>query len=121
MTSYATHGMFERRSLAVALAAGALLLASAGLATDQAAALGTAQLNGDELRVTGETGVDHIALRLEAGVPRNLQIDLDDDGLAEATFDRNSFDTVIVFARGGNDTCASTRPTASSQTATRPR
>src|SRR4029077_7544226 len=59
--------------------------------------------DGTELRVTGDTGTDHIALRLQAGVPHNVQVDLDDDGAADATFDRDSFDTIVVFARGGDD------------------
>jgi hypothetical protein len=101
--------MIRRRSVAGMLAAGTLLLAAAaGLAADEAAAIGSAQvidtdLGDPELRVTGDTGTDHIALRLEAGVPDNLEVDLDDDGAAEATFDRGSFEKIVVFARGGDD------------------
>jgi hypothetical protein len=95
--------MIRRRSVAGMLAAGAILAAAAGLGADEAAAIGSAQVDGTDLRVTGDTGTDHIALRLEAGVPHNLQVDLDDDGAAEATFDRGSFDGITVFARGGDD------------------
>jgi hypothetical protein len=103
MSSHTTRPMIRRGSLAGMLAAGALLAAAAGLAADEAAAIGSAQVIGTDLRVTGDTGTDHIALRLEAGVPGNLQVDLDDDGAAEATFDRGSFDSIVVFARGGDD------------------
>ena len=103
MTSPIARPMIRLRSVVGLLAAGALLTAAAGLAADEAAAIGSAQVTGTELRVTGDTGTDHIALRLEAGVPRNLQVDLNDDGAAEATFDRGSFDNVVVVARGGDD------------------
>jgi hypothetical protein len=103
MTSPTARPMIRRRSVVGMLAAGALLTAAAGLGADEAAAIGSAQVTGSDLRVTGDTGTDHIALRLEAGVPGNLQVDLDDDGAAEATFDRGSFDNVVVFARGGDD------------------
>jgi hypothetical protein len=95
--------IIRRRSVVGLLAAGALLAVAAGLAADEAAAIGSAQVTGTELRVAGDTGADRIALRLEAGDRRNLQVDLDDDGAAEATFDRGSFDTVVVVARGGDD------------------
>jgi hypothetical protein len=103
MTSHTARLMIRRRSVVGMLVAGALLAAAAGLAADEAAAIGSAQLDGADLRVMGDTGTDHIALRLQAGVPDNLQVDLDDDGTAEATFDRGSFDGIVVFARGGDD------------------
>ena len=103
MISPTARPMIRRRSVVGLLAAGALLSVAAGLAADEAAALGSAQVTGTELRVAGDSGADHIALRLEAGVPRNLRVDLDDDGAAEATFDRGSFDTIVVVARGGDD------------------
>lgn len=103
MPSQTARLMLRRRSVVGMLAAGALLAAAAGLAADEAAAMGSAQVDGPELRVVGDTGTDHIALRLQAGVPRNLQVDLNDDGAAEATFDRDSFDNIVVFGRGGDD------------------
>ena len=108
LTINLTRPMIRRRSVVGMLAAGALLAAAAGLAADEAAAIGSAQvidseLGDPELRVTGDTGTDHIALRLEAGVPDNLQVDLDDDGAAEASFDRGSFEKIVVIARGGDD------------------
>ena len=98
-----TRSTIRRRSIAGMLAAVAILAAGAGLAADEAAAIGSAQVIGGDLRVTGDTDADQIALRLEAGAPDNLQVDLDDDGTADATFDRGTFDSILVLARGGDD------------------
>jgi Ca2+-binding RTX toxin-like protein len=92
----------RRRSLAGVLAAGALLAAGAGLAADRAAAA-SAQVHGTTLVVTGDNAADRIALRLDAASPNNLQVDLNDDGTAEATFDRSTFDRILVNARRGDD------------------
>src|SRR5262245_36317146 len=44
-----------------------------------------------------------MALRLQAGAPGNLEVDLNDDGTAEATVDRATFDRIQVDARRGGD------------------
>ena len=95
--------LIRRRSLAGLLAAGAML-AGAGIAVDGAAAAGTAQVAGGTLIVSGDRGADRIALRLEAGVPTRLQVDFGDDGTADATFDRATFDRIAVQAGRGDDT-----------------
>lgn len=96
--------LIRRRSLAALLAAGAALAAGAGIAADNAAAAGNAQVAGDTLFVSGDGGADRIALRLEAGVPTHLQVDFGDDGTADATFDRATFDRILVQAGRGDDT-----------------
>jgi Ca2+-binding RTX toxin-like protein len=93
----------RRRSLAGMLTAGALLAAGAGLTAEHATAAGTARVANGTLIVSGDRAPDRIALRLEAGVPANIQVDFGDDGTAAATFDRATFDRIAVRAAGGDD------------------
>jgi hypothetical protein len=58
---------------------------------------------GDTLTVVGSSRGESLALRLAAGDPNTLQVDFGDDGSAEKSFDRSTFDTVEVFLRSGND------------------
>jgi hypothetical protein len=104
VTTHTARTLIRRRSLAGLLAAGAVLAAGAGIAADRAEAAGTAQVAGGTLFVSGDRGADRIALRLEAGVPTRLQVDFGDDGTADATFDRATFDRILVRAGGGDDT-----------------
>jgi Ca2+-binding RTX toxin-like protein len=55
------------------------------------------------LTVTGTRGNDALALRLKAGVPGVLQVDVGDDGTAQFEFDRSTFDRIQVLAGAGND------------------
>ena len=57
----------------------------------------------DTLIVKGSRNNDRIALRLEAGQPGILQVDFDDDGTAEHSFDRATFSRIKIFAGRGND------------------
>jgi RTX calcium-binding nonapeptide repeat (4 copies) len=95
--------LIRRRSLAGLLAAGAVL-AGAGIGATGAAAAGTAQVAGGTLIVSGDRGADRIALRLETGVPTRVQVDFGDDGTADATVDRATFDRIAVRAGRGDDT-----------------
>jgi len=56
-----------------------------------------------ELKIKGTQANDKIALRLKAGEPNVLQVDLDDDGTAEFEFNRAAVKTIAVRARGGDD------------------
>ncbi len=93
----------RRRFIAGVLAAGAVLATGAVMAADRADAA-SAAVQGSTLVVSGDNLADRIALRLEAGVPTNLQVDLNDDGTADATFDRATFDRILVSTRRGDDT-----------------
>jgi hypothetical protein len=104
MTRITARPMIRRRSAAGLLATGALLAAGAALAADDAAAATRAEIQGTTLVVTGDNGPDVIALRLQAGVPTTLEVDVGDDGTAEASFDRATFDLIQVNARRGDDT-----------------
>lgn len=104
MTTITTsHHIPRRRLTAGALAAGAILVAGA-IAVDPAAAAPSSQVLGTTLFVEGDRSDDRIALRLEAGVPTNLQVDFGDDGVADATYDRGTFNQIVVRGRRGDDT-----------------
>jgi hypothetical protein len=55
------------------------------------------------LTVTGTATADVIALRLRAGAPGVIQVDVGDDGSAEFEFDRAIFRQIHVLAGDGND------------------
>jgi len=90
-----------RRSVAVAAAL------TVGLATAGAAAAAesppSASVTGDTLTVIGSSEADHIALRLAAGEPNTLQVDFDDDGSSDQSFDRSTFSNIAVILGRGDD------------------
>src|SRR5262245_8133509 len=55
------------------------------------------------LTVKGTRASDRIALRLKAGDPATLQVDLDDDGSADFHFRRADIAKIVVKARAGDD------------------
>ena len=55
------------------------------------------------LIVTGTKASEKIALRLQAGVPGTLQVDVGDDGSPDFSFDRGKIAKIAVNARAGND------------------
>ncbi len=55
------------------------------------------------LTVIGTHRSETIALRLKAGKPNKLQVDVGNNGSAQWEFNRNRFDRIIVFAGSGND------------------
>lgn len=55
------------------------------------------------LRVRGTEANDAIALRLAAGNPAVVQVDLRDDGSADFSFPRAEIDEISVKSRGGDD------------------
>ena len=98
-----------------ATAAAALVGGAAGIDPAQASAAPTHKAHSHEahferprlkhglLTVRGTNGSDSIALRLAADDPNVIQIDLNDDGSAEASFDRSAVTRIAVDARGGDD------------------
>ena len=62
-----------------------------------------AQLEQHTLHVEGTEANDAIALRLAAGNPAVLQVDIGDNGSADFSFPRASINRISVDARGGND------------------
>ena len=55
------------------------------------------------LMIPGSNATDKIALRLQAGDPAVLQIDVGDDGSADFTFERAAIAKIAVDARAGDD------------------
>jgi Ca2+-binding RTX toxin-like protein len=55
------------------------------------------------LRVKGTEASDKIALRLQAGDPATLQVDVGDDGSADFSFERKEIANIAVDARPGDD------------------
>ena len=90
-----------RRALALAALTGACLVAALGLATDQASADYTAQVQAGTLQLTGDAASD--TLTLAQGTTANTVAVLV-NGQLVSTFDRATFTAVAVDARGGNDT-----------------
>ena len=87
------------RSLVCAATVSAVLAFGAG----PARASYTTQIVGVTLQVTGNGSSDKLALRLQAGVPTVLEVDVGDNGTADASFDRGLFTGISVSAGGGND------------------
>jgi len=82
----------------------AALVAAVFLTAAPAVAASTrAQVDDHVLIVQGSGGDDQLALRLAPGAPNTLQVDFDDDGSAEASFDRSTFTTIVVMLSGGDD------------------
>lgn len=83
--------------------AGAAALFAVGLAAPASAAPASATVENDTLTVAGSSGSDRVALRLAVGDPDTLEVDLDDDGTAEHSFDRTTFSTIDVALGSGGD------------------
>ena len=62
-----------------------------------------AKVKHDTLEIDGTFRSDTIALRLRAGDPDTLELDIGDDGSAERRFDRDRFDEIEVEAGFGDD------------------
>ncbi len=85
------------------LLAGGVAACALALGAAPALAAFTAQINGSTLETVGNGASDELALRLQAGVPTMLEIDVGDNGSADFTFDRTLFTDIEVTAGGGND------------------
>jgi Ca2+-binding RTX toxin-like protein len=97
-----TQRNFGKRQLAIAagatLAAGLVAAAPAQAET----ARGSASVADATLTIVGTVGDDEIAVGVDAGDPSKVLVDLGNGTLAQE-FDRNSFDTISVFLRRGDD------------------
>ncbi|MGH3012066.1 MAG: calcium-binding protein, partial [Gaiellaceae bacterium] len=91
------------RGLARLAVVGAILLAGLAIAADRAQAAYSAQVVNGTLTITGNGASDQLALRLQAGVPTTLQVDVGDNGSADFSFDRATFDRIVVNAGSGDD------------------
>jgi Ca2+-binding RTX toxin-like protein len=96
-----------RASRAVWLAASAMAVAAAVIVAGPANATGPSfkqpRLKHGELRVKGTNTSETIALRLRAGEPGILEIDVGDDGSADFSFKRADIAEIAVKAGPGDD------------------
>jgi hypothetical protein len=86
------------------LATAALLVAALAGTPSAAATAVNAKVVDGTLRISGTPFAEHIALRLDALVRNQLDVDVADDGSADFTFDASTFGAIDVEARGGADT-----------------
>jgi Ca2+-binding RTX toxin-like protein len=97
------------RSRAARLAASAVavvaIAGAAGIGAAQASAARSvkAKLNHGVLRIQGSHASDKIALRLQAGSPGTLQVDVGDDGAADLSFARAEIAEIAITAGDGGD------------------
>jgi Ca2+-binding RTX toxin-like protein len=78
---------------------------NAGVASQQVKNGQTADTSLEDgvLTVEGTNESDRIALRLQAGQPGILQVDVGDDGSADFSFERREIATIVVEAGNGDD------------------
>jgi hypothetical protein len=93
----------QRRTMLMATALAAVAASIAVPAASAAPGVRARVVDGT-LRVTGSPFGDQIALRLSANDPNQLQVDVNADGSADATFDIDSFAAILVQGGRGNDT-----------------
>jgi Ca2+-binding RTX toxin-like protein len=98
------------RPVRLAATAAAVAAVAAGIASGQAAASPAApakypqpDLKRGALTIQGTRASDTIALRLKAGDPGTLQVDFDNNGLADFSFATKNLKTIEVDAGAGDD------------------
>ncbi len=91
-----------RRLVGGTLAAG-LVAGVLGLTAAQADAAPAIGLKGHTLLVKGTAGNDRLALRLHAGAPDKIDVDVGDNGSADLVVARNKVDRIRVKGGRGND------------------
>lgn len=97
------HSTLGRRPLGLAATVAVVVsIATAGAAAATPPAGSSSVANG-ALTVIGTPGADQLALRLAPGDPNTLQVDFGDDGSADQSFDRSTFNRVDVLLANGDD------------------
>ncbi len=97
------HAISVPRRLAGATVAAGLLAGSLGLTAAQADASSAIGLRGKTLVVKGTAASDRLALRLRAGAPDKLEVDVGDNGSADFRIARDRVKRIRVKAGGGDD------------------
>jgi Ca2+-binding RTX toxin-like protein len=91
-----------RRTVLALVAAGATF-AGVGATADRAEAAYLPTIENGVLTIQGDAASDKLALRLKAGSPGKLLVDVGDDGSTDFSLKRDKFDTIVVNAGAGND------------------
>ncbi len=86
-----------------ALALAALVIPALASANDDKVDGVRADVNRGTLSVKGGDGGQQVALRLKAGDPTQIQVDVGDNGSADFSFDRSAVDAINVKMGDGND------------------
>jgi hypothetical protein len=94
--------IFGKRHLAIAAGATLAVGLVAAAPAQAEAARGSASVADGTLTIVGTVGDDEIAVGLDAGDLSTLLVDLG-NGTPAQEFDRNSFNTISVFLRRGDD------------------
>jgi Ca2+-binding RTX toxin-like protein len=86
----------------------ALVAAAAGIVAGAAQAsyppkFKAPKIKAGVLSISGTKASEKIALRLQAGEPGTLEVDVGDDGSADFSFERAKIARITVNAKGGND------------------
>jgi Ca2+-binding RTX toxin-like protein len=89
--------------LAASAAAVATAVAVAGAIVAGPGTAAPSKLKHGVLRIKGTSASDKIALRLKAGEPGILQVDVGDDGSADFSFERADIEKIAVNAGAGDD------------------
>ncbi|MGZ8632598.1 MAG: calcium-binding protein [Solirubrobacteraceae bacterium] len=97
------HAIYAHRRIAGATLAAGLLAGALGLTTAQADASSAIGLRGKTLIVKGTAGSDRLALRLRAGAPDKLEVDIGDNGSADFRIARDKVKRIRVKAGRGDD------------------
>jgi Ca2+-binding RTX toxin-like protein len=93
-----------KAALAAGLLTGGLAMNAQAADAHPAHAAGSVKVQHGTLTIKGRPSGDKLALRLRAGAPQTLQVDVNDDGSADFEIARDRFERIVVKAGGGNDT-----------------
>ena len=93
----------RRRALQLCAVTGTALAGTFAFGAESALAAYTANVHNGTLEITGDRASDKLALRLAAGDPNTLQVDVGDDGTADFSFNRSTFTAIHVQGGAGND------------------
>jgi Ca2+-binding RTX toxin-like protein len=93
----------RRKALALTALAGSILAGSLAYGPDEATAATKATVKAGTLKISGDAASNNVVLRLQAGSPTTLQIDVGADGTADFSFDRSRFAAIDVQAGAGSD------------------
>jgi Ca2+-binding RTX toxin-like protein len=102
--NFGGHGRpITRTLLAAGLLSGALAAGAQSAQAAQPAHPISVTVKHRTLTITGSAASDKLALRLAAGHPRTLQVDVGDNGTADFQIRRHRFNRIVVNAGAGND------------------
>jgi Ca2+-binding RTX toxin-like protein len=94
---------FQLIATAVVLVLVALVVPAAASAYKHKVHGVRAEIKDGTLKVKGSNRADTLALRLKAGDPTRVQVDVGDDGAADFSFARSQLSAIKVRMRGGRD------------------